>query len=459
MRLLFVENRYATWVFEAVARQLALAGHEIHWLVQNPMFAPNWGRVYRLPFPQTYETLVTTAPDDYSWLRRTDRGVLHFGATGAHYAHYDRHIASVLEALMPDFIFGEATEFHELLTIARARANGIAYLSPTGTRYPADRLAFMAYDTLDPVGGDGSVLLDEQADAMLEAIRKRQVVPSYMRPATRRSPTLDWHRLSDKLRITAGWLAGERFITPSPARKMALDSEQRRQRQGWEERAARSKLAWPNLLNRGQPWVLYALQMQPEGNIDVWGTPWNDQADIVRRAARALHAQGAMLVVKPNPKSKYEMNARLNEVMCSEPNVVSLAHSTPMGEVFPHAPLVLTVTGTVLLEAIFAGKPVASLGRHSMRGYPGVTPIVTPEDLPVVLVDALAGIAHTASRDEARALLQHMHATSYSASLWDPIAQPEENTLSNIEALGDAFAMVLKFPRNKSALHTRVFAA
>ena len=443
MKLLFVENRYATWVYEAVARRLEVAGHEIHWLVQNPMFAPSWGRVHRLPFPSRDQAPATATPDAYAWLRRTDRGVLHFGATGDHYAHYDRHIATLLDTLAPDVVFGEATEFHELLTIARARESGIAYLSPTGTRYPADRMAFMAYDTLDPVGGDGSLLPDEQADAMLEAIRTRQVVPSYMRPATRRSRSLDWHRLADKLRISAGWLAGERFITPSPARKMALNSEQQRQRQNWEERAARSRTARPDLLKSGQPWVLYALQMQPEGNIDVWGTPWNDQADTVRRAARALQAQGAVLVVKPNPKSKYEMNAQLNEIMGSEPNVIGLAHAIPMGEVFPPAPLVLAVTGTVLLESIFAAKPVASLGSHSMRAYPGVTAIETPEDLPAVLADALAGGARTASRQEARALLQNLHATSYSALLWDPVAQPHHGTEAHIEALAMTFARVL----------------
>jgi hypothetical protein len=443
MKLLFVENRYATWVFEAVARRLALAGHEIHWLVQNPVFEPRWGRVHRLPFPPRGRAPSTFEQDKYTWLRRTDRGVLHFGATGDHYAHYDLHITTLLETLVPDVVFGEATEFHELLTIARARESGIAYLSPTGTRYPADRLAFMAYDTLESVGGDGSLLPSEQADAMLEAILTRQLVPSYMRPSTRRTRTLDWHRLADKLRIAAGWLAGERFITPSPARKIELNKEQKRQRHVWEERAARSQSAWPYLLKSGQPWVLYALQMQPEGNIDVWGTPWNDQADIVRRAARALHAQGAVLVVKPNPKSKYEMNAQLNEVVDSEPNVIGLAHATPMSEVFPHAPLVLAVTGTVLLESIFAAKPVACLGSHSMRAYPGVTAIDTPEHLPAVLADALAGEARTASHDEARALLQHLHATSYSASLWDPVAQPHHGTKFHIEALSMAFTGVL----------------
>lgn len=444
MKLLFVENRYATWVYESVAHELARDGHEIHWLVQNPVFAPRWGQVHKMPFPSAAaRASAAAATDDYAWLRRTDRGVLHFGVNDDHYAHYDRHICAALDAVQPDAIFGEATEFHELLTAARARQRRMAYLSPNITRYPADRLAFMAYDSLDPVGGDGSVLPDAAADAMLAGIRDRQVVPSYMRPAAPPARSMALVRLKDKLRITAGWLVGERFITPSPARKLALNAAQRQQRQRWEDRAARQPSAFSGLLNRQQPWVLYALQMQPEGNIDVWGSPWNDQTDIVRRAARALAAIGAVLVVKPNPKSKYEMTAALNDVMDSEPNVIGLAHPTPMRDVFPAAPLLLAVTGTVLLEAIIAGKPVASLGSHSMRLYAGVTPLPSPEDLPAVLTAAMSGRAAAAGPLQARALLQSLHAASYPATLWDPVTQPDAIDAGVVPPLVQAFRHVL----------------
>ncbi len=442
MKLLFVENRSATWVHEAVARRLAADGHEIHWLVQNPVFAPRWGQVHLLAFPPRGGAMAET--DSYAWLRRTDRGVLHFGVRGDHYAHYDCCIAAVLKIVAPDVVFGEPTEFHELLTIACARKIGLPYLSPNVTRYPTNRLAFHAYDTLDPVGGDGSTMSDDEADALIDAIRMRQVVPSYMRPPERVTRSQSAGPLALKLRITAGWLAGERFNTPSPVRKLALNRTQRRQRLFWERRAERRASDWPRLLDRMQPWVLYALQMQPESNIDVWGTPWNDQAEIIRRAARSLAEHGAMLVVKPNPKSKYEMSPRLNEVMDSEANVLGLAHATPMGEVFPLAPLVLAVTGTVLLESIFAGKPVAVLGGHGMRDYPGVTGIESPEDLPPVLDAATKGRACAATRHEARSLLQYLHATSYAATIWDPVSHPADTTEKNISALTTAFTRVLE---------------
>ncbi len=442
MKLLFVENRYATWVYEAVAKRLEAQGHVIHWLVQNPVFTPNWGHTHVMPFPALLPQ-ATCPSEGFDWLARKDRGVLHFGATVSHYPHYELQVREHLAQIQPDVIFGEATEFHELLVIRHAKALGIPYLSPNVTRYPADRLAFLAYDSLNPVGGEGSALSDAEADRMLDDIRHRKVVPSYMRPAVSTPRNLPFIKMADKARITWGWLRGERYITPSPRRKLALNAAQREARAQWELHAGSQVGAWTGLKGSQQPWVLYALQMQPEGNIDVWGTPWNDQVAIIQRAAESLERIGATLVVKPNPKSKYEMNARLNQVVSAAPNVMALPHTTPMVEVFPHVPLVLAVTGTVLMECIFSGKPVASLGDHAMAQYPGVTPIRDPEGLAPALSAAVRGELPTASPEQARTLLQTLHTHSYSASIWDPVAQPHFATPEVLRALADAFSHVL----------------
>ncbi len=441
MKLLFVENRYATWVYSAVAKQLEKLGHEIHWLVQNPVFAPSFGHVHVMPFPA--EAAKVRVNNEYEWLARTDRGVLHFGATGAHYPHYDEQVREHLQRIKPDVIFGEATEFHELLVIMHAKAMGIRYLSPNVTRYPADRLAFFAYDTLQPVGGDGSQLSDAEADKMLADICQRKVVPSYMRPNVSTPRNLLLIKLADKIRITWGWLRGERYITPSPLRKLALNAAQEKARALWEAHAATQIGQWTELKTSKTPWVLYALQMQPEGNIDVWGSPWNDQAKIIRRAAASLAAVGATLVVKPNPKSKYEMNERLCQVVGSTANVVALPHATPMAEVFPFAPLVLSVTGTILMECIFSGKPVACLGEHVMAHYPGVTQIGKPELVAELLQSAERGELAVATATEARNLLQQLHSSSYSAAIWDPVAKPDFADAAVISSLIAAFNGVI----------------
>jgi hypothetical protein len=441
MKILFVENRYATWVFASVARELTLRGHEIHWLVQNPVFAPNFGTVHMIPFPNKRQNKI--ADRSYDWLARTDRGILHFGATKDHYPAYDRAIGQVIGDLRPDVTFGESTEFHELLAINHCKKIGRPYLVPYVMRYPTDRMAFVAFDTMDPVGGDGTQLTTEEVDAMLNGILQRQVVPSYMRATTPAPISHRIHRLVDKARLTWGWLRGERFITPSPIQKLRLNAARNAAYRRWEMLSKENWPRWESLLVDGKPWVLYAMQMQPESNLDVWGTPWNDQALLIREAALALQSIGAMLVVKPNPKSKYEMTLELIESIASLPNVIALPHTTPMANVFPHAPLVLSVTGTVLMECVFAGKPVASLGSHAMTTYPGVIHLQHPDSIAQALQDALKGKAPSATQEQIREMLQYLQATSYPATVWDPLAQPSFGTPKAVAALTMAFVDVL----------------
>ena len=52
MKILFVENRYKTGLWEVIAKEYQKLGHEIYWIVQNPMFKPSFGNISILPFPK-----------------------------------------------------------------------------------------------------------------------------------------------------------------------------------------------------------------------------------------------------------------------------------------------------------------------------------------------------------------------------------------------------------------------
>jgi hypothetical protein len=439
MKLLFVENRYVTWLWREVATRLQSDGHEIHWLVQNPIFAPRMGHVHTLRFPQPdAESAITAAPGKHAKLD-SDRAVRHFGASRQHHGHYQRHIAAVIDEVAPDVVFGEPTQFHELITIEESRRRGIPYLFPTVTRYPPGRIAFHLYDTMETVGGCGVELSADDALALREAILQRRAIPSYMAPQRRSWWSRQRLRLSDKLRITAGWLLGERIATPSPWRKVALDRQQRALVARWEA-CARPSLP-KELLER--PWVLYAMQMQPESNIDVWGHPWSDQVAIVREAADALGAIGSVLIVKPNPKSKYELNEALCQLVATHRHIIPLTHDCKMSEVFPGATAVLSVTGTVLLECVLSGKPVGVLGTHAMSRYPGVTPLAHPAEIAGLVNKVTVQSPRTADPAASAALLARLYSASYEGTIYDPLNQPELATPSNLEHIVSAFRQVL----------------
>jgi Capsule polysaccharide biosynthesis protein len=442
MKLLFIENRYATRLNEAVAHELLADGHEIGWIVQNPHFAPRLGQCHQLAFPSPADL---RAPGDdplFARMRRADRGVLHFGLSGNHHPHYLRETERVFDAFKPDVVFGESTQLHELLAIEVARRRGLPYLFPTASRYPPGRMCFLSYDTMQPVGGCGQPMPVAEATALIEAVNRRSVTPSYMSASTTPRVQQLLRGLGDRLRISYAWWRGERFITPSPWRKLALDRAQRQLQQRWDSTA---QARCPST----RPYVLYPLQMQPESTIDVWGLPWNDQADIVRRAARALAPLGWDLVVKPNPKSKYEIDARLCAAAEQEPNLVAVAHGVPMQALFGPAGAVLSVTGTVLIEAVFAGKPALSLGEHAMAHYPGVTALAAPEHV----ADHL-GAAPKAAADLALALLQDLHQSSYEAQVVCPLTQQHLISAAAIQRLSLAFRSVLERPGSHLACST-----
>ena len=437
MKVLFVENRYVTWLWRDIALRLQSDGHDIHWLVQNPVFAPNVGTCHRLPFPKSEQggaDVIVEIP-----LLKSDRAVRYFGLSSGHHASYHIAISRVLKTLQPDFIFGEPTQFHELITIHEARKQKITYLFPTSTRYPAGRIAFHLYDTLDTVGGCGIALAQKEAMSLREAILKSEAMPSYMVASREAKTTLLARRIADKFRIASGWLAGERFITPSPWRKFQLESQQRTIVDRWEQNA---HSALPAELS-SRPWVLYAMQMQPESNLDVWGSPWSDQLAIIHEAADALASIGSKLVVKPNPKSKYELDQKLCQLVSNHPNIIPLAHSCKMGDVFPHAAAVLSVTGTVILECVLAGKPVGVLGTHPMSRYPGVTNLSKPAEIAGLIGDVAACNAKIAGPTECAELLSRLHSSSYAATLYDPLNQPEFATPDNLDRIASAFRDVL----------------
>lgn len=441
MKILFVENRYCTRIWAAVGKHLERQGHKVAHMVQNPIFAPSGGHNFVLPFPASKSVQAGGGANKVSMpdKLRSDRAARYWGGTTRHYEHYFHEIGRVIDQFQPDVIFGEPTQFHEILTIEAARSRGIPFLFPSSTRYPSGRMVFLRDDTMEPVGGEGSQMTAEQARELREQIVSRKTVPSYMMSSPETALQKACIRLIDKLRVATGWLRGERYVTPSPLAKLGLEKRQSRMVARWEQLAL---IDVPAELER-QPWVLYAMQMQPESNMDVWGHPWNDQAALIDRAAKALATMGAALVVKPNPKSKYELNQELLEVIARHHNIHVLSHASKMGDVFPGAHAVLSVTGTIILECVMAGKPVGVLGEHALAYMPGVTRIASPEKIAELLNSTISGAARKATEFDAIKVLQTLYETSYPGVLYDPLLQSNRATAENLDTIASSFSSVL----------------
>ena len=55
MKILFVENRYKTFLWEQIGMEYIKLGHEVHFIVQNHNFTPknlNF-KIHKLPYPKS----------------------------------------------------------------------------------------------------------------------------------------------------------------------------------------------------------------------------------------------------------------------------------------------------------------------------------------------------------------------------------------------------------------------
>lgn len=436
MKLLFIENRYATLLWEKVALRLQNHGHEIYWLVQNPLFSPKTGRIFIIPFPNRSEKRKN---DSYEWLRMLDRGVRWFGGNGDHWGYYGKKIEEIISTINPKIIFGEPTEFHELIAIEVAKKLNITYIHPSSCRYPPNRFSFYLYDSLEPIFGSNEKLPEIEINDLLERIARRQTIPSYMNKPNTSIFIKKINIFRSLCKVALGWLKGEKYITPSPVKKLFLNFQHKRNYLKWEKIAVGAI----EINNLKKPFVLFPLQMQPEANLDVWGAPWSDQADLVRRLSISLQKINVLLVVKPNPKSKYELNEKLLNAISEGSNIVPVSHHLNMSGLLPSSALVVTVTGTVLMECVFTNKPVAAIGNHQMCYFPGVTMIESPDFIDKVFLNIKGLCDYGSGKYNGAKFLKDQYIRSYSGEIGDPLNYPEILNDANINLLEKSFLDII----------------
>ena len=431
-RVLLFENREKTLFWAAIARQLQRQGHEIAWIVQNPFFALDLpGRQHRIPFPRTADLDPHSDPADFPALS-TDRGREHFEAGSAHYGYYTREIARIFDCERPDIAVGESTLFHELIAIDLCAQRGIPFAHPVGERYPSERFDVFDGMTQCTLVESGEMLDPAYALDYATRIAEGRARPGYMMAA----PQGNWfqrlaRRVAMKGRVVVGRLAGERYNTPSPRRKMELNRLVEANLRRW--RAGQSVPADPART------ILYPLQMQPENTIDVWGRPDCDQLEIVRRLLSI--APDVQVAVKANPKPYYELSTRLLDFCLSEPRVTLLPVEMTMVEALKATTGAVTVTGTVGYEAVCGrGRCISTAHPLLDAHFPEfAAPSIEAAGLRL-LTDPDAG---RGSPEQGARLLQRVTARSFDGLISDPLSDPRCMTPENIAKIARGVGLAI----------------
>lgn len=439
-QILFIENREKTVFWEQVAINLRQRGHSIAWLVQNPQFAPRAfcaegaASVYRLAFPPRGAQARAAQDAGETWVREhhpallTDRGRRHFGAGTAHYGHYTAAIEGVLRAVQPHMVVGESTLFHELIAIERCRAAGIAYVQPCANRYPSGRFSLFAFDTQQPVAGSDEAWPETSVRDLAERIASGRELPFYMRvpdPVEKLQRRLLW--ATTRGRVWWGRLRGERYNTPSLRRKLNLGRQVRVSLARWT--------TLQRLPSAPARTLMYPLQLQPEANIDVWGRPYSDQAELVR-ALLAAAPVDVQIAVKANPKAKYELSDDLLALAAAEPRVCLLPLDMSMAQAHAHCVGAVTVSGTVAFEAVFGKGRCVSL-RHPVieREFTAFHAASPADAVRRLLDEPQAGCGSPALGAR---LLKRLIAQSFAGLVSDPLSHPGCLAPDNVDAVARA---------------------
>lgn len=430
MKLLFIENRYKAWFYEAIISELD-ATHEVFWLVQNKEFTPKIGNVTIIPYPKEKDLENLSTDIEIRKVIESDRQVNFFGKEDTRYfSYYASEISNLISEINPDIVFGESTAFHELITIEVCKKFDVLYLNPSSCRYPTGRFSFYKYDTLIPYEGSGEDLNKTVAIDIINVIANRNSKPDYMK--VRKIPKTVI--LKDKLKIAKSYLFGEQYNTPSPITKYKKEQERKLNIEKWDQFAQEN-------VDRDNFSILYPLQMQPEANIDVWGRKHRNQLDVIKEIYNCLEKTD-VLYVKPNPKSKYELSLDVIKYISSHSNIIMLSHNVSMNTVFNKIDIFVTVTGTIAIECILSNKPVITLIETLHNTAKNCLYAKDNLSLKAKIELVKNNNFPTITQEEQITFLSLLTKTSYAGIISDPLVAPNCMSEENINNMVNSFKMI-----------------
>lgn len=442
MKILFVENRYKTIYWEAIAKELVLQGHEIYWIVQNHAFKPSLGQINVIPYFTGKYQGTKNYTSDIKKVIQADRGLNYFGLKNDDFIfYYADKVEGIIENIDPDVVVGECTLYHELLTIQACKRRNIMYLHPSSCRYPVGRYSFYTWDTLAPYAFDNEAPPLDKCLEIANTIAERRSKPDYILNQRTIAQT---DLLKDKLRLSISYLKGERFNTPNPLFKQAIEKQKKKNIVAWDNNAVMDVDK-----SDGKFRMLYALQMQPEANIDVWGHPNNNQLGFVQKIVAAM-SEGDVLYVKPNPKSKYELSKELIEYVAKTPDVIALHHRSKMDSIFNEMNLIFTITGTVGIEACMSNKPLVMAGKAVVSELKNCHNTDTIEGFKKAIELVKTGLFPTLTDAERAGYIQRICQSSYIGGIGDGLHNRhylEDKT--NFKNVVNSFFRVLKSIENQ----------
>lgn len=320
-----------------------------------------------------------------------------------------------------------------MLTINNCKNREILYLHPSSCRYPKNRFSFYKYDTLEPYKGSNENLPEAYALNIIDNIVNRSAKPDYMNVI--KTPKLKG--IKDKVLKVQSYVGGDSYNTPNPIVKYNIEKEKKINIAKWDNFAKEKITKNNNFI------VLYPLQMQPEANIDVWGRKYRDQLQLITEISSIL-PENVKLVIKPNPKSKYELSKSLVEYMQKSSNIIALQHAVKMDDILEDLDLIITVTGTIAIESILSNIPIVTLVKTLNNEQENCKFIKNLKAIIPVVGEIKKGQFPKIDNSKKVAYLNRLNKASYEGRVSDPFSFSGCFSEKNLNDIYSAFKHVIE---------------
>lgn len=423
-KILFVENRQKTRFWHAISKELKNDNLHISWITQNKFFSVDKHN-HVLPKP-SIENLQYS--ENFKEIEISDRYSKIYKNVPKHYEHYYQEILKILKIEKPKIVFGEATLFHELLTIKACKELGITYLHPISCRYPSGRFSFYEFDTLEPYYGSFQKWNKNKIKKQIDDINNRTISPDYM---LKRNFLFQIKFIYKRILSIFESLVSriyDKYNTPSVIEKIKIEFSCKKNFSKFKQI---STLDLENFSPNKT--IVYPLQMEPESNLDVWAKLFNNQTKNIKTLREHL-SPDITILIKANPKSRYEMNDELIRVINDNKNIIAINPAIRMEDIFKKFNYFFSPTGTIGIESLLASKTCFSPCLEITKLFLEECSCFPKELKRKILPE-----------EDKIKILEYLISSSFEGIIGDEVHSEKAMNKGNIRVVCDAFEKIIEF--------------
>lgn len=179
------------------------------------------------------------------------------------------------------------------------------------------------------------------------------------------------------------------------------------------------------------------MHKQPEASIDVLGTEYSNQIELIKKISIHVPSQ-YKIYVKEHSNAIGDRPLKYLKNIQKIPNVRLIHPNTDSHELIKNSSLVITISGTIAYEAAIFGVKSATLSPMFFNTLPSCKQIQNPSAIPLLLSSPNN---HSLSR--VKSAIEEILKKAHPGIISDPISLPECISKENIETVSNAFELLI----------------